>query len=381
MRILLKGLAGLIVAAILLLIAVVIWVFSSEYTPAPQESADILCEGEPESILAGVPFDILSWNLQFSAGRKHQFFYDGGQAVHVPQSDVDETVAAIADAIQSENPHIVLLQEIDRGSDRTGGHDQLPNYASAAKAHCTSAAPYHLSPYVPHPPNQPLGKVDVELGLFTRAPMTAAQRLKLPMLNESRLRRTFNLKRAVLTAEVPIDGWESDLALAVTHLSAFSHGDGTMGKQVAILKTWMSSHPPDKPWILAGDFNLLPPGDDPKRLGEDASLYTRSDNPLQTLLPNFRIVTEDPLSPGARTYLPYGSTGPDRKIDYIFVGGPVRVLGASVLRQYSDLSDHLPIKATLRIGPAEQETTPSLNGGPTTSPSQIPGIQASPPIP
>jgi endonuclease/exonuclease/phosphatase family metal-dependent hydrolase len=381
MRSLLKVLAGLIVAVACLLICLLVWVFSGEYTPAPEEPVDILCEGEPQVIQAGVPFDILSWNLQFSAGRKHRFFYDGGQAVHVPQSDVDATVQAIADALQTENPQIVLLQEIDRASDRTGDQDQLPDYARAAKAHCTAAAPYHLSPYVPHPPNQPLGKVDMELGLFSRTPMTAATRLQLPMLDESRLRRAFNLKRAVLTAQVPVEGWEADLALAVTHLSAFSHGDGTMERQVRLLKAWMSSRPPDQPWVLAGDFNLLPPGDDPKRLGEDASLYAGSANPIGNVLPNHRIVTEDPLSPGARTYLPYGSTEPDRKIDYIFVGGPVKVLGSAVLRQYSDLSDHLPIKATLRIGPAEQEAIPSLSGGPTTFPSQTPVLQASPPSP
>ena len=63
---------------------------------------------------------VLSWNIQFAASTKHNFFYEGGTAVSVPSADdVHATLDTIAATIQKEDPDIVLLQEVDRGARRT----------------------------------------------------------------------------------------------------------------------------------------------------------------------------------------------------------------------------------------------------------------------
>ena len=59
-------------------------------------------------------------------------------------------------------------------------------------------------------------------------------RYQLPLLQESRLRRLFNLRRACLAT--PLRG-PSRVSLLNTHLSAFSFGDGTVDKQVAVRAT------------------------------------------------------------------------------------------------------------------------------------------------
>ena len=102
--------------------------------------------------------------------------------------------------------------------------------------------------------------------------------------------------------------------------------------------------------VLAGDFNMLPPGDDPTRLSAEGDLYTDAVNPMERLLPRFREVfgAAHQRDVAARTYLPFGASQPDRKIDYVFVGGPVEVLGARVLPEL-DLSDHLPVLARVRV--------------------------------
>ena len=36
-------------------------------------------------------FSLLNWNLQFAGSRKHNFFYDGGDAVDVPINDLEQS--------------------------------------------------------------------------------------------------------------------------------------------------------------------------------------------------------------------------------------------------------------------------------------------------
>jgi endonuclease/exonuclease/phosphatase family metal-dependent hydrolase len=235
---------------------------------------------------------------------------------------------------------------------------------------CEAVTTYHRSPFVPSPTTNPLGRVDMGLQLLTRsAPLAKAERIQLALLDEPRIVQMFNLKRALLTAEVPIEGWPQPLALAVTHLSAFSKGDGTLAKQVAQLRAWMDARPKDQPWILAGDFNLLPPGDDPGRLAAEGDAYRDPVNPMEALLKDYRDIFGDAqLDPMNRTYLPFGFPEPDRKIDYVLVGGPIEVIEAKVLREHAAISDHLPLVATLRIGPAPAPPEPPAEGVPPGAP-------------
>ena len=332
--------------AVLALPAALITALTSEYRPDDVEPVEVY--GRPGPPLSPkTPFSVLCWNLQFAGSREHHFFYDGGDVVRVPPEDVERTVAGIAALLDAHRPDLTLLQEIDRDADRTGRRDQLRRYLRSA--HQWASTPYHRAAYVPHPPRAPMGRVDMHLGLLSQRGLLDAERTALPLLSEPRLRQMFNLKRAILSAAVPIEGG-GILRVANTHLSAFSHGDGTLAKQVAVLKAWMDAQPPDQPWILAGDFNLLPPGDDPARLATESNLYRDATNPIEALLPEFREafveVFGTALAPAARSYQPFGQQ-PDRKIDYLFFGGPLEVCSAEVLA--SDLSDHLPLMATFQL--------------------------------
>ncbi len=314
------------------------------YDPAPVESVAVECAGEPRALKPGEAFTVLVWNLQFGASRKHEFFYDGGDAVHVPREDVDETLAAIAGVLSQVDADLVLLQEVDRGSARTHRIDQLSRLAGDWP--CRLSTPYHQAAYVPHPPGDHLGRVNMNLAMLSRFPLQMGTRTDLPRLVEPWIRRVFNLKRALLSVEVPVEGG-LPLRVGNTHLSAFSRGDGTLGRQVGVLSGWAGS---GRRFLLGGDFNMLPPGDDPGRLAGGSESYADAENPLATLLEAHDEVSgKGLLDPAWRTYLPFGAGQPDRKIDYLFHGRDVEVLEARVLAEHDSISDHLPIFARLKI--------------------------------
>jgi endonuclease/exonuclease/phosphatase family metal-dependent hydrolase len=277
---------------------------------------------------------VLSWNIQFAGSRDLHFFYDGGDAVHVPPPVVDRTLAGIAAHVREAD--LALIQEIDRGARRTNFVDELPALAAGFPA--WASACYHRVRWLPHPTRVPLGRVEFHLAALSRFAMRDARRVQLPRMNEPRWRRALNIKRCLLDAELPIEGGGA-LSVAVTHLSAFTKGDDTLVRQVAAVAEWMESRP--KPWILAGDFNLLPPGDDPARL-PDAVEYSHETNPMERLIPRFRSA----LPPDAYTYQPFGGR-PDRVLDYVFVSDDVEVLSAEAAP--SDLSDHLPLRVRVRV--------------------------------
>ena len=67
----------------------------TEYKPQPVESPIITKNFDPKPLQKGVPFTVFNWNIQYAGSRKHNFFYDGGDAVDVPKEDVLESIQSI----------------------------------------------------------------------------------------------------------------------------------------------------------------------------------------------------------------------------------------------------------------------------------------------
>lgn len=321
--------------------------WATSHRPADLEFPPVVKVSPGKALKRGDVFTLVSWNIQYSASRKHHFFYDGGKAAHVPPQDVQDTINAINSALLEMNADITLIQEIDRNSVRTQRIDQLSRFVEATKAASWVSTPYHKVPYLPVPTHEMLGPVETHLGIMSRYDIQGSSRIAMAMMNEVFYRQWFNLKRCILTADIPIEGG-GVLRIANTHLSAFSGGDGTLAKQVNTAKEWMEK---DQSFILAGDFNLLPPGDDPKRLSAESDLYADATNPIEALIPRFRsaIPPEQMLDEKWRTYLPFGYAEPDRMIDYVFMGDQVEVLEVDVPRKYSAISDHLPMVVKFRL--------------------------------
>jgi len=314
----------------------------------------------------GTPLKVLSWNIQFCAGRDHLFFYEGGDAVSVPLEDVEKTMQVVADIIADNAPDVVLLQEVDRNSKRTHYEDQLEGILERldAAGHVypyVVSAPYHKVCYVPTPSHEHMGRVDLNLVTLSKFPISSAVRHQLPLLDESCVRRMFNLKRAIMDVEISVAGGGRFTAMN-THLSAFSYNDGTPEKEIAALSAEAARLEKEGvPWVLAGDFNMLPPGDDPARFGvinndDHSALYNPSVSPVTPLTQEHRSAMDleaHAKDPGPfRTYLPLGTDVADRVLDWMFVGRKTELLRYAVLQKHrhvSIASDHLPLVLEFKI--------------------------------
>lgn len=302
---------------------------------------------------AGQRLTVVSWNVQFAAGRDEVFFYDGGPAVHVPEARVRRTLARIVEVLREVDADVVLLQEVDRSSDRTARIDQHEAMVEALGYPCDTSTPYFRNPWVPVPPRDPLGRIDMHLTALSRYRLESAVRWRLPELREPWLRRQYNLRRALLQLELPRLAGGS-VRLFSTHLSAFSHGDGTVARQVGVLvEHLLRADAETVPWLLAGDFNALPPGDLPARLGAAAALYPEERTPIAVLFEAFRSaipVDAHRQSPERyHTLLPPGSDHADRAIDHVFTTRAMKIVDAQVLGHVTDVSDHLPLLVTIEV--------------------------------
>jgi len=269
----------------------------------------------------------------------------------------------VAEAIAAEDPDLVLLQEVDRQSLRTGFIDEhaalLDALGGRYASHCS--AWYWRVPWVPHPRHQHIGRVNMHLSVFSRFALDSASRVPLPLLREPLHRRLFNLRRAVLAVALRCADGQPPLSVFNTHLSAFSNADGTLVEQVRVLAE-LGAQVRDGRWLLAGDLNALPPGVPAARhldAGE-AQLYGEAESPISPL---YRGAT--PALPAAEmadparaskwfSYKPFHRESADRTIDHAFVGAGLTVESARVVQtggaggRGAWPSDHLPIMMEVR---------------------------------
>jgi len=110
------------------------------------------------------------------------------------------------------------------------------------------------------------------------------------------------------------------------------------------------------PWILGGDFNLLPPGQK-GLLSDDANRNYRDNSELSLLTKRFRSIPAVDKATGenASQWFTYHGNdpalgGPDRTLDYLFYSRQwVAREGQVLQREGMGLSDHFPVWGVLDL--------------------------------
>lgn len=217
-----------------------------------------------------------------------------------------ERVAALLDTLEAE---VVLLQEVDRRTERSGGEDHLAELEQLTGLHVAFAKSldYQGGEY--------------GIGALSRWPIEGMRVLSLP--TEPPLRRSNGSDQPLVALYIVIAAPAGRVHVVNTHLVA--EGAGTNRKQqlVALLAHVRRLVPQGAPLIVGGDFNARPDSD------EFAATT---------------LALEDAWTacgaPGAGHTFP--AHAPDRRIDYLFLRG----LHCTRARVHGTMaSDHRPLVA------------------------------------
>lgn len=351
--------AGFIISAAFL--AAIVVIHDTTYHPAPDQAETFVSPPTAPLLKPGQKIKVLSWNIQYMAGKNYVFFYDvlkgDGPDERPSAKDIAATRKEIQRIIAAENPDIVLLQEIDEGSKRTDYENQMAKLLAILPAEYSSYSSsfYHKAAYVPHPRIR--GSVGLKVAVISKYRITRAVRHQLPTIPDNLLVRQFNFKRCVLETRMPVEG-NGDIAVFSTHLDAFAQGSNTMKEQVDYVMALLGKTSRNASgWVIGGDFNLLAPGKSYDRLPPEQRSYFNKETELAPLFGKYKSVPslDEINGPDYRRWLSHypndpSVKGPDRTIDFIFLSDTVGLQG-HYIRQEDTLriSDHLPLVAEVTV--------------------------------
>ncbi len=350
-------LVGIVVLVVLL--AATIW-FTTFHPPAVADEA-VTCPDDAPQLEPGQSLDVMSWNVQYMAGKGYVFWYDlldeSGPDERPSPEDIAQTLDEVIRVIEDVDPDVVVLQEVDEGADRTDGQDQLALLLDELGDTwtCHASAFYWKAWFVPHP--RIMGSVGMKLSTISKYAITDATRYQLAQMPNDVLTRQFDIRRAILETRLPVAGG-GELAVLNTHLDAFAQGSDTMQRQVARTRELLDDLTDEGvPWVLGGDFNLLPPGRQYDDLGPAQQAYYEPDSELSVLTDVYPSVPSLAEANGEDreqwfTHFPNDPAvdGPDRTIDYLFHAPELEVGDHTVRRDDTlEISDHLPVVATFTL--------------------------------
>ena len=340
------------------------------FQPKLEQPEEVICPAETKVLKPGQRLKLLSWNVQYFAGKNYVFYYDvvnlnkegkfyfSGPDLIPSKEDIDQTFKEVVRVIRDENPDVVLLQEVEEYSRRSHYENQLERLLKMLDGlyPCSSSSFYWKTAFVPHP--TVWGAADLKLAALSKYKIDKSTRHQLAIIPRSYFYRELALKRAVHEIELPIAGSSKKMILMNTHLSAFPFGTDTSQRQIKkvkrILEGWTQK---EYPWVFTGGYNLLPPGRGHSVLPPEHSIRYPKDSPLQPLFDSFSTaptLTEMNGSQMSKWFTTFGNDprikGPDRILDFYFYSDLLKV-GKYRVRQHDTLklSDHLPVIAEFSL--------------------------------
>lgn len=329
-------------------------VYSLTWRPDAREVLPVSCSTQAPTLAPGQALKVMTWNVQYLAGKRYVFWNDlaAGTDEAPTADDMAFSLDEVARVIRDEQPDIVLLQELDDGAKASDYQNQLKLLQErvADLYPCSAHAFDWKADFIPDP--HIFGSVGRQLATLSRYEIEHAERLQLPVSEVNLISRQFKPKNALLLTYLPLsDGGQ--MAVLNTHLDRATQPDETLQAQVsAVAKVLDKFESRGTPWLIGGDFNLLPLGQYQRLPSEQRTPYS-SDSALHVLWDKYPMIPTNNEAGGidrARWLTHYPNdprvSGPDRTVDYLFYSPRIKRVDARV-RQDDTLriSDHLPVIA------------------------------------
>lgn len=225
-----------------------------------------------------------------------------------------ENVPRLASVICAQEADVVALQEVDvHWSERSGWADQAAEIAAACGMEFRYGPIYDLPPLEPGKPNRRFG-----VAILTRLPIVSWKNHPL-----TRLSTQADAAPAPAPGflQVTVDAGGTEVDVYSTHLD-FRPDPSVRRTQVGEMLAILGDL--ERPTILMGDLNAPPERPE-----------------LAPLFAHLRDAWAGQAGPGPT----FPGDAPERRIDYVFVAGPLAVSGARV--PDTDASDHRAVVADL----------------------------------
>jgi endonuclease/exonuclease/phosphatase family metal-dependent hydrolase len=309
---------------------------------------------------------VMNYNVKFGGGRIDFFFDCHGDRVLMKRSEVTRNLEALALKINQVDPDVLVLQEVDINSKRAAFVDQMQWLLDHTALQYGVYASQWKADFVP---SDGLGAIDSGNGILSKYPLSAAERIALPLRSDqSAIVRYFYLRRNLLRARLELPGGRSAQIVA-THTDAYGQ-DGTKLRHIERFEAELDALATEGELVIGvGDLNTLPPGSEqqygfPDSVCEEqdfiADDYRAEASWLDSLYAKYSPAI--PLAEYQANNAAYFSHTTDqdgfwnRKLDYIFSNGQI-VPGSGLVHQDEahggmatmPLSDHAPVSVELEL--------------------------------
>ena len=332
---------------------------------------------------------VVTWNIRFGIAR-FPFFGDScGDDVILDDATIEENMAAIADSLNAIDADIVLLQEVDVSSKRTGYMDQVQYLLDNTNLNYGCYASMWKADFIP---SDGIGRIDAGNAILSKYELTDAERIQLRLrTDQDGLTQYFYLRRNIVKAKIPaLTQGAKDFYAVDIHATAFATDDTKQRHIDKYVETLAEIHSSGDYFVTGGDLNSVPPGSEYDYCLQDMcpgekykdengneidyhSIDSLTGGPHKegAYFNNF-VGERDILVPLYDTYdaaidsananLPIHLThGPstsyemndikyDRKLDYLFTNGIWKNTSSKTHQAAWELSDHLPVSAVLNVG-------------------------------
>ena len=346
-----NGLLAVLVLILLCFAAFLAFATVSDYKPAGKESITIPETALNKTIPAG-HLQFYTWNIGYCGlGRDMDFFYEGGTMVR-PEKDYYELCRdGVVKQVESfEKPDFILLQEVDRHSQRTYSDDQVEHISSALKNFTALFAYNYKVPFVPVPVTSPMGKVESGILTLSHFEPIEATRYKFPSAY-SWPKRLFMLDRCFLLTRYMVSNGKQ-LVVIDTHNSAYADAVEMRGKELKLLKdVIVGEYSKGNYVICGGDWNQNPGPYNKNQVHDGNVAYAISPGiPTDFLPPGYTWAFDPDNATNRDVDKPYtkGKT-PTTVIDFFVLSPNITLLSTRTLATGFEFADHQPVSMEVEL--------------------------------
>ncbi len=306
--------------------------------PAPTDSVDKI--------------RVMTYNMGYGFGLGS----DGSDYHPKTREEIEAAIREMGELIRTDSIDVVLFQEIDFGSKRSGNFDQLALLAELTGLSYGAEAVGWDANYVPFPywpPSYYFGRVLSGGAVLSRFPIVDNQvmLLKKPDENAGYYNR-FYLYRFHQAVGMVVNG--DTIYVVNNHLEAFRTANRMEHAQSLV--HWVEDLSKSKNVIVVGgDMNALPYNavqftDFNDKSGDD---YT-GDRTMEIIgmMQGFReLASHEAYAANRDIWHTFPANAPNRRLDYIFVNTRYSFTNGHIPRKYGPLSDHLPAVVDINVAP------------------------------